>query len=90
MRTERLYRILDPEAIDTGVRVFQGAHHVMLALGIAVIFANTEPAWRQGAAAALDIGSKPFAGSSSSNTSFACSPRQARPEPRIRAHGVRG
>ena len=56
MRTECLSRILDPEATDTGARVFQGAHHVMLALGIGIMFANTEPAWRQGAAAALDIG----------------------------------
>lgn len=54
MRSERLYRLLDPEASGIGARMFRGAHHAMLAAGIGIMFANTEPAWRQDRATALD------------------------------------
>lgn len=51
-----LFRLLDPEASGTGARVFRGAHHVMLAAAIAIMFAKTEPDWGQDWAQALDQG----------------------------------
>jgi voltage-gated potassium channel len=56
MPNARLYRFLDPAAGDLGARVFRAVHHAMLATGIGIMLANTEPGWRLAGAAAVEIG----------------------------------
>ena len=45
MRSERLYRLLDPEASGPA-RAFRVVHHAMVAAGIGVTIADTEEAFR--------------------------------------------
>ena len=45
MRSERLYRLLDPEASGQA-RTYRGIHHAMVATGIGIMIANTEADWR--------------------------------------------
>ncbi|MBO0739295.1 MAG: ion transporter [Alphaproteobacteria bacterium] len=54
MRSRQLYQLLDPAASDLGARLFRCVHHAMLAVGIAVMVADTEAAWRLAWAHALD------------------------------------
>jgi voltage-gated potassium channel len=56
MRSERLYQLVDASARGTGARAFRAVHHAMLATGIGIMLANTEPAWRLAWPDALDIG----------------------------------
>ena len=56
MSWERLYRNLQPETSGTLARAFRTAHHTMVALGIAVMLADTVKRWRQAHHQALDIG----------------------------------
>lgn len=55
MRSERLYRLLDPEASGPA-RAFRGLHHTMVAAGIGIMIANTEADWRLAWRIELDIG----------------------------------
>lgn len=54
MRRERFYQFLQPEASGTAGRVFHVVHHAMVATGIGIMLADTEPAWRSAWAAPLD------------------------------------
>jgi voltage-gated potassium channel len=56
MSWERLYRTLQPEAGGTAARMFRVAHHVMVSLGIAIMLADTVPAWRGAHYKILDVG----------------------------------
>ncbi|MGC2203448.1 MAG: cyclic nucleotide-binding domain-containing protein [Stellaceae bacterium] len=56
MRSEGLYQLVDAGARGTGARAFRAVHHAMLATGIGIMLANTEPAWRLAWPDALDIG----------------------------------
>jgi voltage-gated potassium channel len=56
MGSKRLYQLLDPEAATAGARVFRGAHHAMVAVGIGIMLADTVAAWRLAWADALDGG----------------------------------
>jgi voltage-gated potassium channel len=47
MASWRLYQLLDPEAFATDARLFRALHHVILAVGIGVMLANTVPSWRE-------------------------------------------
>jgi voltage-gated potassium channel len=55
MRSERLYRLLDPEATGSA-RAFRAVHHGMVAAGIGVMIADTEPEIRLGWSGELDAG----------------------------------
>ena len=55
MRSERLYRLLDPEASGPA-RAFRGVHHAMVAAGIGIMIADTEAEWRLAWRIELDIG----------------------------------
>jgi voltage-gated potassium channel len=55
MRSERLYRLLDPEAAGSA-RVFRAVHHAMVAAGIGVMILDTEEAFRLDWSSALDAG----------------------------------
>ena len=55
MRSERLYRLLDPEASGSA-RAFRVVHHAMVAAGIGVMIADTEPAFRLKWSSELDAG----------------------------------
>jgi voltage-gated potassium channel len=55
MRSERLYRILDPEASGSA-RAFRAVHHAMVAAGIGVMIADTEEAFRLEWSSELDAG----------------------------------
>lgn len=46
MNRERLYQILSPGSAGTAARIFHGAHHGMVAGGIAVMLADTVEPWR--------------------------------------------
>src|SRR5262249_21718285 len=56
MNEERLYQILQPETRETTARMFQGAHHAMVAAGIWIMLADTVAEWRQAYDRALDAG----------------------------------
>lgn len=56
MRWERLYQILQPETAGTAARVFRGVHHAMVVLGVAIMLADTEAAWRDAYRGLLDAG----------------------------------
>src|SRR5277367_6133472 len=56
MSWERLYRVLQPETSGTIARAFRAVHHVMVAIGIAIMLADTVQGWRQGHRKVLDIG----------------------------------
>jgi voltage-gated potassium channel len=56
MRWERLYQILQPDSPGTAARVFRLVHHAMVALGIAIMLADTEVAWRAAYHDWLDAG----------------------------------
>ena len=56
MSWERLYRNLQPETSGTTARAFRGAHHTMVAAGIAIMLADTVKTWRQAHHQALDVG----------------------------------
>src|ERR1700747_1817052 len=47
MNRERLYEILRPDSAGIAARVFRGAHHAMVAAGIAVVLADTVELWRE-------------------------------------------
>jgi voltage-gated potassium channel len=55
MRSDRLYRLLDPEASGLA-GVLRAVHHAMLAAGIGIMIADTEAAWRSALSDALDAG----------------------------------
>lgn len=54
MRPERLYRLLQPETAEPAARGFRALHHAMVALGIAVMLADTVAAWRAAQRPLLD------------------------------------
>lgn len=56
MSWERLYRIVQPEASGTPARSFRLVHHAMVVLGIAIMLADTVPAWRERYYQILDAG----------------------------------
>ncbi|HEY3910682.1 MAG TPA: cyclic nucleotide-gated ion channel [Stellaceae bacterium] len=56
MRWERLYQVLQPESAGTAARAFRIAHHTMVILGIAIMLADTETAWRNAYHGLLDAG----------------------------------
>jgi voltage-gated potassium channel len=56
MRWKRLYQILQPESSGTAARLFRLVHHVMVGLGIAIMLADTEVAWRDAYHVWLDPG----------------------------------
>jgi voltage-gated potassium channel len=56
MNCELLYRLLQPETPGAAARVFRVVHHAMVATGVAIMLADTEPLWRQAHRAALDGG----------------------------------
>jgi voltage-gated potassium channel len=55
MRSERLYRLLDPDASGPA-RAFRVLHHAMVAAGIGVMIADTEEAFRLEWSGELDAG----------------------------------
>ena len=55
MRSERLYRLLDPEASGPA-RSFRAVHHAMVAAGVGIMIADTEADWRLVWSAELDAG----------------------------------
>ena len=55
MRSERLYRLLDPEASGSA-RAFRVLHHAMVAAGIGVMILDTEEAFRLDWSSELDAG----------------------------------
>ena len=55
MRSERLYRLLDPEASGSA-RAFRAVHHLMVAAGIGVMIADTEESVRLEWSSKLDAG----------------------------------
>lgn len=56
MSGKGLSRLIEPHSRATAARVFRTAHHVALAVGIGIMFANTVGAWRLDWAGALDFG----------------------------------
>jgi voltage-gated potassium channel len=56
MGEERLYGILHPETREPAARLFRCAHHGMVAAGIGIMLADTEPGWRHLYRNALDAG----------------------------------
>src|SRR5207249_182862 len=56
MSAEQLYRLLDPETPELAARIFRGVHHFMVAVGIAIMLADTVAAWRVVWAPVLDGG----------------------------------
>jgi voltage-gated potassium channel len=56
MNSQRLYELVDPEASGTGARLFRAVHHAMLAVGVAIMVANTEQGWGHAWADALNAG----------------------------------
>src|SRR5207302_3370196 len=55
MRSERLYRLLDPEASGPA-RSFRAVHHAMVAAGVGIMIADTEADWRLVWSSELDAG----------------------------------
>src|SRR5438552_2295141 len=47
MDRRRLYRLLDPESSDPDARSFRRLHHALIAIGIAILLANTMPEVQQ-------------------------------------------
>jgi len=57
MDRERLYEILSPDTLGSGsCRIFRIIHHAMVALGIAIMLADTVASWRETHPELLDIG----------------------------------
>ncbi|MGH7060574.1 MAG: hypothetical protein ACREFH_09330, partial [Stellaceae bacterium] len=56
MSCERLYQLLQPEEPKPAARTFRAIHHVMVALGIAIMLADTVVPWRQAFSGVLDAG----------------------------------
>jgi voltage-gated potassium channel len=56
MRWERLYQLLQPEEPSVAGRGFRALHHAMVAIGIAVMLADTVAPWRQAFGPVLDNG----------------------------------
>ncbi len=56
MRWERLYKVLQPESAGTAARGFRVVHHAMVVLGVAMMLADTEAAWRDAYRGLLDAG----------------------------------
>ncbi|MGH7053582.1 MAG: cyclic nucleotide-gated ion channel [Stellaceae bacterium] len=46
MSPAQLYRLVQPETPDIAARIFRGVHHVMVALGIALLFADSMAGWQ--------------------------------------------
>ena len=47
MSPAQLYRLLRPETQDGAARIFRGVHHAMVAIGIAIMFADSVASWRR-------------------------------------------
>lgn len=56
MSCERLYQLLQPEEPKPAARTFRAIHHVMVALGIAIMLADTVAPWRQAFSGVFDAG----------------------------------
>ena len=56
MDRRRIFRLLDPEASDRAARSFRLLHHLMVALGTAVLLADTVPEINQRYLPLLDVG----------------------------------
>jgi voltage-gated potassium channel len=56
MDEERLYQILHPETREPAARIFRIVHHVMVAVGIGIMLADTVAQWREAYSEALDAG----------------------------------
>jgi voltage-gated potassium channel len=56
MDRRRLYLLLQPECPDAGARIFRLVHHLMVALGIAIMLATTEVSLAEAHGGPLDIG----------------------------------
>jgi voltage-gated potassium channel len=56
MRSERLYRVLQPHAAGAAARAFRAMHHAMVALGVAIMLADTVMPWRQAYGRVFDGG----------------------------------
>ncbi len=56
MRSERLYRLLQPDTAGPAARTLRALHHAMIATGVAIMLADSVASWRQAYARVLDGG----------------------------------
>jgi voltage-gated potassium channel len=55
MSPAQLHRLLRPETQDGAARIFRGVHHAMVAIGIAILFAESVASWRHAEGPALAV-----------------------------------